>query len=266
MVRRRSASQGFTLIELLVVIAIIAILAAILFPVFAQARDKARQTLCLSNLKQIAMATSMYVQDNDETYPISAFVTTQNGSPCYMGIDRTLWPYTKSLAIWRCPTDPTAIDIQAGVVATFHMPLCLVGGPGASDDGKVSYLVNQSVITIGSPNPLYGGPYGPPVTRQAAIQYPVETAVVYDASLSGLAAGCAFDSLLDPRHRGMVNATWADGHAKVVKTQPIQTTCPSNDGKKTLHEFVVADSGPYQGKTTLGGIPVKNADGSWGLQ
>src|SRR5580704_7489517 len=66
-IRRRTA--GFTLIELLVVIAIIAILAAILFPVFAQAREKARQTSCISNLKQIGLATLQYVQDYDETYP-----------------------------------------------------------------------------------------------------------------------------------------------------------------------------------------------------
>src|SRR6476469_4926130 len=64
----RPRRAGFTLIELLVVIAIIAILAAILFPVFAQAREKARQTSCTSNLKQIGMATRMYLQDYDETY------------------------------------------------------------------------------------------------------------------------------------------------------------------------------------------------------
>src|SRR5437870_12262848 len=67
----RFCRTGFTLIELLVVIAIIAILAAILFPVFAQAREKARQTGCLSNTKQIGTAVNMYLQDYDETFPFS---------------------------------------------------------------------------------------------------------------------------------------------------------------------------------------------------
>ncbi|MCW3060774.1 MAG: prepilin-type N-terminal cleavage/methylation domain, partial [Capsulimonas sp.] len=65
-------NDGFTLIELLVVIAIIAILAAILFPVFAKAREKARQTTCASNLRQLGLAMLQYVQDNDETFPFGA--------------------------------------------------------------------------------------------------------------------------------------------------------------------------------------------------
>src|SRR5579871_3249948 len=68
---RRRQPQGFTLIELLVVIAIIAILAAILFPVFAKARENARRTACISNVKQLGLAWMMYVQDNDETFPPS---------------------------------------------------------------------------------------------------------------------------------------------------------------------------------------------------
>jgi prepilin-type N-terminal cleavage/methylation domain-containing protein len=75
----RTVRRGFTLIELLVVIAIIAILAAILFPVFAKAREKARQTKCLSNQRQIALACMMYAQDNDETLPSSASVWTSIG-------------------------------------------------------------------------------------------------------------------------------------------------------------------------------------------
>jgi prepilin-type N-terminal cleavage/methylation domain-containing protein len=67
----RRTAKGFTLIELLVVIAIIAILAAILFPVFARAREKARQSSCLSNVKQITLGTQMYVQDYDEKFPFA---------------------------------------------------------------------------------------------------------------------------------------------------------------------------------------------------
>ena len=76
----RTRVSAFTLIELLVVIAIIAILAAILFPVFAQAREKARQTSCLSNMKQLGTATMMYVQDYDERMPSDANTTRPDGS------------------------------------------------------------------------------------------------------------------------------------------------------------------------------------------
>src|SRR5450432_3185412 len=89
----RQRRQAFTLIELLVVIAIIAILAAILFPVFAQAREKARQTSCLSNNKQYALATLMYVQDYDETMPYSAYLGPGN---CVATFYQVVNPYVKN--------------------------------------------------------------------------------------------------------------------------------------------------------------------------
>jgi prepilin-type N-terminal cleavage/methylation domain-containing protein/prepilin-type processing-associated H-X9-DG protein len=98
--------RGFTLIELLVVIAIIAILAAILFPVFAKAREKARQTSCLSNLKQIDLAWLMYVQDYDEkTMPIYINVPPADGT----GGPRQWWypllqPYIKNTQLYFCPS------------------------------------------------------------------------------------------------------------------------------------------------------------------
>jgi prepilin-type N-terminal cleavage/methylation domain-containing protein/prepilin-type processing-associated H-X9-DG protein len=98
--------SGFTLIELLVVIAIIAILASILFPVFAQARSKARATSCLSNMKQSATGMLMYLSDYDSTFP-AADVSGLNGN--VRPLDRILWPraidpYTKNYDIVRCPS------------------------------------------------------------------------------------------------------------------------------------------------------------------
>ena len=99
--------HGFTLIELLVVIAIIAILAAILFPVFAQAREKARQTSCLSNIKQVNLATMMYVQDYDETFPFHGLFDFDNqfGGAGPQGWLRKVAPYIKNLQATWCPSD-----------------------------------------------------------------------------------------------------------------------------------------------------------------
>jgi prepilin-type N-terminal cleavage/methylation domain-containing protein/prepilin-type processing-associated H-X9-DG protein len=106
--RKRSA---FTLIELLVVIAIIAILAAILFPVFAQAREKARQTACLSNMKQILTAEQMYAQDYDEMLPrIRQLPFTTVGVKWAWGAQDALAPYVKNDQIWKCPSDSIPRD------------------------------------------------------------------------------------------------------------------------------------------------------------
>jgi len=106
--------RGFTLIELLVVIAIIAILAAILFPVFAQAREKARQTSCLSNTKQLAQAVAMFAQDHNEQLP-KAFFNDQPtnapedhaawGLPWDTGWDGAIFSYVKSADVFHCPSD-----------------------------------------------------------------------------------------------------------------------------------------------------------------
>ncbi len=108
--------SGFTLIELLVVIAIIAILAAILFPVFARAREKARQTSCLSNNKQLANAFLMYAQDYDETFPPSRFSDLGlNGIGMPDNANRrfpwnvSIYPYVKSTGVFACPSDVTNV-------------------------------------------------------------------------------------------------------------------------------------------------------------
>ena len=104
--RRGFSLRGFTLIELLVVIAIIAILAAMLFPVFARARENARRISCLSNLKQIGLGFLQYTQDYDESYPL----TTMTGMAM---TPQSSWttstqPYLKSVQIFRCPSDASA--------------------------------------------------------------------------------------------------------------------------------------------------------------
>src|ERR1700753_1197036 len=95
----RNRRQGFTLIELLVVIAIIAILAAILFPVFAKAREKARQTACLSNEKQLGTAVMMYCQDFDEHLP-----SVWDANDHLTWADE-IYPYVKSLGAFVCPSN-----------------------------------------------------------------------------------------------------------------------------------------------------------------
>jgi prepilin-type N-terminal cleavage/methylation domain-containing protein/prepilin-type processing-associated H-X9-DG protein len=154
---RRTA---FTLIELLVVIAIIAILAAILFPVFAAAREKARQTQCVNNLKQIGLGILQYAQDYDEFFPMAdvrqcygsagqnAVGSAMPGSYCEGQCNNinTMWmdaiyPYTKSTAIYYCPDGPT--QWQA---AWQNNEMCNLakGTPGAS----YGYIANTNVLPI----------------------------------------------------------------------------------------------------------------------
>lgn len=110
------SKAGFTLIELLVVIAIISILAAILFPVFATAREKARQTTCASNEKQRALACVQYVQDYDEVTPCG-YLISGNYGPGWAG---QLYPYVKSTAVFACPDDATVPQVPTYYGPTYY--------------------------------------------------------------------------------------------------------------------------------------------------
>lgn len=115
--RRGTLAAAFTLIELLVVIAIIAILAAILFPVFAQAKGAAKQTVCLSNQKQIGLAMMLYATDVDDHYMAWAALTppVNGGNTSYMPPEMQLMPYSKNDQIWTCPDDPKRRVNPSGV-------------------------------------------------------------------------------------------------------------------------------------------------------
>jgi prepilin-type N-terminal cleavage/methylation domain-containing protein/prepilin-type processing-associated H-X9-DG protein len=146
--------RAFTLIELLVVIAIIAILAAILFPVFAQAREKARQTSCLSNQKQMGLGVMMYTQDYDETFPAAYYynndLSSAGGYTHWSGV---IQPYVKNLGIFVCPSDknrglaPTNFignNLGAGVPSGQTSQVATIQDNQAP---RLSYIANGAVLS-----------------------------------------------------------------------------------------------------------------------
>ncbi|MBC8104105.1 MAG: DUF1559 domain-containing protein [Cytophagales bacterium] len=150
-------TSGFTLIELLVVIAIIAILAAILFPVFAQAREKARQTACLSNLKQLGLAFGSYAQDYEETYPISEI---QNTAYAINSWDKAIEPYVglkvggKSVAIFRCPSDVQVRTSGAGVTGDDTRTYAMARSKGRGVATSPNQTISGTTDRYAAPRPI----------------------------------------------------------------------------------------------------------------
>ncbi len=173
----RGLAKGFTLIELLVVIAIIAILAAILFPVFQSVRENARRATCQSDLKQIGLAVTQYNQDYDEAFP-EGVMPTANGWWEWSSA-RTIQPYIKAGQVYRCPDDafgPIAPSVQASLPAD-RVPY------------SISYLPNAigpkyHMMGVDNPQGLfsYGGYNGgnQAVVTLAAIKDPSDMIVVVE--------------------------------------------------------------------------------------
>lgn len=240
MVTHRSR-RAFTLIELLVVIAIIAILAAILFPVFAQAREKARGAACLSNMKQIGTATMMYAQDNDEYLPYGYAYTWPGQKDLYwwQDLDR---PYVKNEAVYTCPS------------ASPHVLWTSLRPPGLPKPLVKDYICNaQGGAYAASGHKEWVNANGPfinnwqnPSRALAEIEDTAGTIAIFDGRSDAFEIwrleqvdawynagfGPAFDGnspdtkLPDQghvakRHSGGFNATFCDGHAKFIKNSTL---------------------------------------------
>jgi len=229
MLRQRTAlpKRGFTLIELLVVIAIIAILAAILFPVFAQAREKARQTSCLSNQKQLGTAMAMYIQDYDERYPtwlddVPKDANHPNGKNTWV---ENLQPYSKNKQIWVCPSD----DINAEAKGE---------GLKLGSATQNSYWLNAYVFRWSGHNSQSKGLL--PSAALAEIIYPATTIVLCDGPVNdgqhvwpgpphewcGNAAWCLN---AERRHSGGINVSMADSHVHFYRVEQLKTAVDPAD-------------------------------------
>jgi len=200
---RRSSAKAFTLIELLVVIAIIAILAAILFPVFARARENARKSSCQSNLKQIGLGQLQYLQDYDERYPKVGASADVNGWAS------TLQPYLKSTQILQCPSETNGPAASGSY------------GAGYSDywmNGNVDGASQAELTSVASTILMGDGENG-------GSNYSINDTSTTAAAATGLVA---------QRHLEGSNYAFADGHVKWFKGESAtQTSKIGNMGVAT---------------------------------
>ena len=234
--------RAFTLIELLVVIAIIAILAAILFPVFAKVREKARQITCASNLRQIGLAEAQYGQDNDETY--SGSWIQYNGFPDRTSYAEMLYPYTKSTQIYSCP-DGTIHYHNNGATNQICNPNTYGNNNGVMDYG-------YNALTQFNTGNANGDHANNPI---ASVDQPTETILLVDGQgdiagnhfynvwttsetdVNGSFYGNQWNGSSDAqsyapsnRHTDGANYLWYDGHVKFMKTSLKTTPTYPNGG------------------------------------
>jgi len=243
--------KGFTLIELLVVIAIIAILAAILFPVFAKAREKARQASCSSNLKQVGLAFIQYTQDWDEKYPAGGFNTdTASTFFNYGGYYPAGWcngawaatiqeSYVKSKGLWKCPSSR-----NTGMAATLP------------NSGPCDYAANGLILTVYSSHKV-------PTTNQIA--KPDITVLLWDdAARTGngypgtLYCGATICIANDTehfnyywnmpgRHSDGDNYLLCDGHVKWLRSKGIPAPAAVTDHRRTFSNHTMNLNGDVTG-------------------
>lgn len=213
-------TRGFTLIELLVVIAIIAILAAILFPVFAKAREKARQSSCMSNLKQLMLAALSYTQDYDETMPL---YTTDNDASGGFNAGDLSWraqiaPYAKNAQIYQCPSKrPTGTAFS---------------GTGSDYGQAAGYAIN-----VAHWNFLSGANGHPCGNALGSVEYPSQCVLLAEIDPVGpfgiddgyaTGHGYIYNNAAAKRHNDGCNWGFIDGHVKWYK--PASISCKTGGG------------------------------------
>lgn len=221
-------NRGFTLIELLVVVAIIAILAAILFPVFAQARARARQTACVSNARQIGLGVRMYVSDYDETMPLFNAYHTQPtaGEPGHKGVEELLMPYVKSRQLFKCPDDvgsPTTDGSPSSAYGCSDVPA--KSGSYAECYGSSYRFTRGTFSTVAGESTQNNSPVATTrIVRDAEFQIPAETRIMRDDMMGFFGEGPELDpatarygyypDYFRRWHTGGGTQIYADGHAK----------------------------------------------------
>jgi len=264
----KKSRAGFTLIELLVVIAIIAILAAILFPVFAKVREKARQISCLNNEKQLGIAMLQYIQDNDEQYPLLELYN-ECAQPACTNWEPTwgyaIYPYVKSAAVFYCPDDPLdwadlgastypaylgEYDIAAGYGGAQYLgygmnvalntnwtvpaTLAQVNNPSSTlafSEDSLTTVAGESAGVCGNAVNSCGGT-STPILGYSFLWYSGASGTPV---VSDLMANNGYDpAFATPyaRHSGGANVVYCDGHAKLLTYSALYTpptgTTPAN--------------------------------------
>ncbi len=258
--------RGFTLIELLVVIAIIALLAAILFPVFAQARERGRQTACLSNLKQLATAMVLYSEDHDELFPPT--VGRQPGETLIFPMSwmARLQPYLKSTAVFIDPSSGHPNRdwrVSGDLMANYSYP------PSRRATGHEMDVLDAPPFGRALWEGL-GGFYGPAVgDYRVAVPSHGQAEVARPAEMILLCDHAAFDwGMLwkhlyfpAPRHlrepdlrlpdgrttpEGLINVAFVDGHAKALRHEEFWAIEPRQTARGGVAEDVFKHFWPYE--------------------